>query len=218
MVAWTQAKGKDVAGGNRLKEIERFSFEMGDNNVRLVGPILCRYVYWVVLNEGKRYPFECLSFDRDTESFTDAKDPFKEVDSAIYSDKPSFAYVTQVIDRKDGKIKIFDLKATVYSAIVEYAKNAEYGDPSDPENGYDINVKKEKTGPQPQNVRYTVMPARGNKPLTDAEKELEQYQLDNIFKRATYEEQKEALIKSTGLFAGEVTDEFNPTEKPDDLQ
>ena len=32
-------------------------------------------------------------------------------------------------------------------------------------NGYDITIKKEKTGPLPQNVKYSIIPARGNSPL-----------------------------------------------------
>ena len=216
MVAWGAAKGKEVAG-NKLPDIERFTFNIGDNKIRLVGPILCRFVYWVLTTEGRRMPYECLSFDRATETFTDEKDPFKELDSAVFSDKPSFAYVCNVIDRNDGKMKLFDLKATVYSQIVDYAQDPEYGDPSHEETGYDLNVKKEKTGSQPQNVRYTVMPARGSSPLTEAEKGLKQFDLDNILKRDTYDEQKAKLIKNTSLFAGEVTDEFNPTENEKDL-
>ena len=216
MVAWGAAKGKEIAG-NKLPDIERFAFTIGDNKIRLVGPILCRFVYWVPTNEGKRMPYECLSFDRASESFTDEKDPFKEIDDAIFSDKPSFAYVCNVIDRKENKIKLFDLKATIYSQIVDYAQDPEYGDPSDEVKGYDLNVKKEKTGSQPQNVRYTVMPSRSSSPLTEEEKAMQLYDLDNILKRDTYDEQKAKLIKNTSLFAGEVTDEFNPAETSTDL-
>ena len=67
-----------------------------------------------------------------------------------------------MVDRSDGKIKLFDLRSTIYSQIVDYASNPEYGNPSDPETGYDVTVKKEKTGPLPQNVKYTCIPARAS--------------------------------------------------------
>jgi hypothetical protein len=69
----------------------------------------------------------------------------------------------------------------------------------------------------PQNVKYTVIPARNNSPLTDEEKELELYDLNAIFKRQTYDEQKEWLLQNTTLFAGDVSDEFKPSESVDDL-
>ena len=48
-----------------------------------------RYCYWVVTTEGKKMPVECLQFNRQTESFDNsAQDPFKEIDEAIFADKP----------------------------------------------------------------------------------------------------------------------------------
>ena len=35
-----------------------------------------------------------------------------------------------------NKIKLFDLRATIYSQIVDYASNPEYGNPADAEKGY----------------------------------------------------------------------------------
>jgi hypothetical protein len=191
---------------------------MGDTRVRLIGDVMPRYCYWVVTKEGKKMPVECLQFNRQTESFDNsAKDPFKEMDADVYSDKPQFAYVCNVIDRADGKIKIFDLRSTIYSQIVDYATNPDYSNPADAESGYDLTVKKEKTGPLPQNVKYTVIPARNNSPLKDSEQELELFDLDKIYKRQTYDEQKEWLLQNTTLFAGDVSDEFKPSESVDDL-
>ena len=146
MVAWDQAKGKQSSGSNQRREIERLTLGVGDTKVRLVGDVMPRYCYWVVTKEGKKMPIECLQFNRETESFDNsAQDPFKEIDEAIYSDKPQFSYVCNVIDRADGKIKLFDLRATIYSQIVDYATNPDYGNPADGGNGYDITIKKEKT-------------------------------------------------------------------------
>ena len=220
MVSWDNAKGKKATGsGGQRKEIERLSLGIGDTKVRLIGDVMPRYCYWVTTNEGKKMPVECLEFSRETESFnSSAENPFKEIDDAIFADKPQFSYVCNVIDRSDGKIKLFDLRSTIYSQIVDYATNPDYGNPADPEHGYDITVKKEKTGPLPQNVKYTCIPARNNSPLSDAEKELELFELDRIYNRQSYEDQKEWLLQNTSYFAGDVGDEFKATDEGvDDL-
>ena len=120
MVAWDKAKGKQNTGQRR--EIERMTMNIGDNKLRLIGDVLPRYCYWVTTTEGRKMPVECLEFSRETESFDNsAANPFKEIDEAVYSDKPQFSYVCNVIDRSDGKIKLFDLRSTIYSQIVDYA-------------------------------------------------------------------------------------------------
>lgn len=217
MVAWDRAKGKKASGNGDRREIERITLGIGDTKVRLIGDVLPRYCYWVVTTEGKKMPVECLSFDRETETFTSADDPFKEIDEAIYSDKPQFSYVCNVIDRSDGKIKLLDLRSTIYAQIVDYAVNPDYGNPADDKEGYDVTIKKEKTGPLPQNVKYSIIPARSNSPLTEAEKGLELFDLNRIYKRQSYEEQKEWLLKNTAFFAGDVSDEFRANEEVDDL-
>ena len=163
MVAWDKAKGKQNTGSNQRREIERLTLSIGDTKVRLIGDVMPRYCYWVVTTEGKKMPVECLQFSRETESFDNAaQDPFKEIDDAIFADKPQFSYVCNVIDRSDGKIKLFDLRATIYSQIVDYATNPDYGNPAGDADGYDITIKKEKTGPLPQNVKYSCLPGRNN--------------------------------------------------------
>jgi hypothetical protein len=219
MVAWDQAKGKQNSGnGNNRKEIKRLTLANGDTRIRLVGDVMPRYCYWIVTKEGKKMPVECLQFDRATETFNNsAEDPFKEIEADVYAEKPQFAYVCNVIDRADGQIKLFDLRSTIYSQIVDYARNEDYGSPADTETGYDLTIKKEKTGPLPQNVKYTIIPARASKALTAEEQETELFELDKIFKRQTYEEQKQWLLDNTHLFAGAAGDEFKPAEEVDDL-
>ena len=218
MVAWDKARGKQSTGSSQRKEIERLALSIGDTKVRLIGDVMPRYCYWVVTTEGKKMHVECLSFSRETESFdNNAQDPFKEIDTAIYSDKPQFSYVCNVIDRTDGKIKLFDLRATIYSQIVDYASNPEYGNPADATKGYDLTIKKEKTGPLPQNVKYTVVPARSNIALTEDEQNLELFELDRIYKRQTYDEQKEWLLQNTAFFSAEAGDEFKAVEDVEDL-
>lgn len=218
MVSWDKAKGKQQNTNRERREILRVALPNGDTKVRLVGDVLPRYCYWVVTKEGKKHPVDCLQFDRSNETFSASRpDPFTEIDPDVYKDKPQFAYVCNVIDRKDGQIKLLDLRSTIYSQIVEYAKNPEYGSPADPVNGYDITIKKEKTGPLPQNVKYTIIPARNSSALSEEDKALELYELDKIFKQQTYEEQKDWLLQHTHLFAGDAGDEFKPVEDVDDI-
>ena len=121
MVSWDKAKG-NTGGNTQRREVERLSLQIGDTKVRLIGDVLPRYVYWITTNEGKKMPVECLRFSRATEQFDDTQpDPFKELDEAIFADKPQFAYVCNALDRSDGKIKLFDLRSTIYRQIVDYA-------------------------------------------------------------------------------------------------
>lgn len=143
---WSQLKKPAASGGDR-QEILRIRTDKEQTKVRILGNVLPRYVYWVETNEGKKFPLDCISFDRDTEEFTNAKDPMKEIPEEIYNEKPQFAYVVNVIDRADGKVKLLDLRRTVFSQIVDLARDADYGSPADALNGYDITIKKEKTGP-----------------------------------------------------------------------
>jgi hypothetical protein len=217
MVAWDQAKGKQSNSNQQKREIERISLGLGDTKIRLTGDVMPRYCYWVVTKDGKKMPVECLQFNRETESFdASIRDPFKDIDPDVYSEKPQFAYVCNVIDRKDNRVKLFDLRSTIYAQIVEYARNEDYGSPADSESGYDLTIKKEKTGPLPQNVKYTIIPARASKALSDEERAMELYDLSKIFKRQTYDEQKQWLIENTTLFAGDAGDEFR-SESVDDL-
>ena len=64
-----------------------------DHHLRMVGDLLPRYVYWLKGENGKNIPMECLSFDRNTETFNN-----KETDHVrdFYPDlKCGWAYVVQ---------------------------------------------------------------------------------------------------------------------------
>jgi len=128
------------------QDIERV--KLGDSTrVRFVGDVKPRYVRWVAINEGGRRSLDCLSFDPVLEEFTSAKDPFDEIPEDVYNERPQFAYVSNVIDRADGKMKLLELKTTIFKQLIDYALDSEYGSPSDSDAGYDVTIKKEKTGP-----------------------------------------------------------------------
>jgi hypothetical protein len=61
------------------------------------------------------------------------------------------------------------------------------------------------------------MPSRNTVPLTDAERSIELYNLDTIFKRPSYEEQKKWLLDNTALFSEETADDLRPQESMEDL-
>ena len=56
-------------GAAQKSNITTYSYQDGDNSIRLVGDILARYVYWVTGENDKNIPLECLSFDRNEERF-----------------------------------------------------------------------------------------------------------------------------------------------------
>ena len=57
-----------AAGGAKKSSLTSYSYRDGDNELRLVGDVLARYVYWLEGKNGKNIPFECLSFDRNEEA------------------------------------------------------------------------------------------------------------------------------------------------------
>jgi len=213
---WGETSGPETP---ERKDIERLKIAKDASaTVRLIGNVLPRYVYWVTTSEGKRIPVECLEFDRGDEKFDpNAKNPFNEIPENIFGEKAQFAYVCNVIDRSDNTIKLLDLKRTMYTQIKDFVNNPEYGSPADETKGYDITIKKEGTGPKPQNVKYSCMPGRSSTPLTPKEKELELYDLNKIFSRQTYDDQKQWLVQNTVYFAGIEGDDLSG-ETSEDLE
>lgn len=218
MSSTTTSWGNAKAPASNNANIERLDFKsINEAQVRLVGDVVPRYVYWVTTREGKKRSIECLGFNRETQAFDPAlQDPMKEVPVELYGSKPDekaqFGYVTHVIDRKDKKLKLFDpIKKTVFDKIVALASKPAFGDPSDPVKGYDITISKRKKGPLPQNVEYDAVPSdRSTSPLTEEELALKLYELDKLLKRPTYDEQKKWLMENTLYFMNTESDEGRP--------
>ena len=66
-------KFNQTKGEAQKNKIDSYQYVEGDNVVRMVGDMLPRYVYWLKGENGKNLPFECLSFDRNTEAFTNVE-------------------------------------------------------------------------------------------------------------------------------------------------
>jgi hypothetical protein len=85
------------------------------------------------------------------------------------------------------------------------------GDPTDPVAGWDVMFRKQKTGPLPINVEYTLQSLKcKTRELTDGEKALltDLKSMDDIVPRPTSEAQRELLEKlRSGALSGETIDE-----------
>lgn len=192
MVAFNKAKGTA-----QKNSIEQYQMRNGDNAIRFVGDLLARYVYWIEGENGKSIPFECLSFDREKEAFTNVeKDWVRE----FYPDlRCTWSYAIQCIDITDGvepKVVIFNLKKKLLEQIKTAAEDL--GDPTDPDNGWGIYFKKVKTGALAYNVEYTLQVPKcmkGQRPLTAAEKAAvaAAKPIDELLVRPTADAQKELL-------------------------
>jgi hypothetical protein len=191
-------------GAAQKTSIEAIEYKLGENKLRICGEILPRYVYWVKGENGKNIPFECLSFDRASESFNNLeKDWVKE----FYPDlKCSWAYATQGFE--EDKIKVVNLKKKLWEAVRTTAKDL--GDPTDPETGWDIVFEKKKTGSQVYNVEYQLRPlACKKRPLTEREMELyaDMKSVDDVISRPTPDAQKALLDRIHGVKAENQDDE-----------
>ena len=183
-IAFNKASGKAIKNG-----VKHYTYVNGDNRVRMFGGILARYVYWITGTNGKAIPFECLSFDREAEAFTNKeKDWVKE----YYPDmKCSWSYCIQCIDPTDGTVKVLNLKKKLLEQIMTAAEDL--GDPTDPDTGWSICFKRVKTGSMAYNVEYQFQPLKCKpEPLTDEEKALiaEAPSIDEILPRPSAEAQK----------------------------
>ena len=183
-----------VKGSAKKEKADSYKIVDGDNSVRLFGNILARYVYWIKGTNGKNLPFECLEFNRETETFDKSeKDWVKE----FYPDlKCGWSYSMMCLD--NGVPKIFNFKKKLFDQIM--ANIEDLGDPTDPDNGWDLKFQKKKTGPLPINVEYTLQVmkcANSKRPLTDAEKEAiaTSKTIEELLPRATPAAQKELLEK-----------------------
>lgn len=182
-------------GSGKSSKLDYYKVVEGDNTVRLVGGIRARYLYWLKGANGSPIPFECLAFNPETEEFDN-----KEIDwvKEFYPDvKCQWSYVSLCI--ADGKIQPFNHKKKMFANILVEAKDL--GDPTDPDNGWDLQFSRNKTGPLPINVEYSIRSRKlVNRALTDEEKALiaESPTIDEMIPRETAADQKKRLERLRG--------------------
>ena len=197
-LSFSNTKGKAAK-----KSVEAYEYKDGENVVRLVGGVLPRYVYWLKGTNNKDIPVECLAFDREKEKFANSE--VDHVPSYFPDKKCSWAYSVNCIDPKDGKVKALNLKKKLFEQILTAAEDL--GDPTDYDSGWDVVFKRQKTGPLPFNVEYTLSVLKCKKrALSVDERALADNceDIDSKFPRPTAQEVKAALDK---LSAGAAEDE-----------
>jgi hypothetical protein len=188
-IKFTDLQGKASKSGP-----ERYKPVNGENRFRIVGSVLPSYKYWLNTRDGTVVPLECLSFDPSEEKFDNRKpDPVRKY---FPEQKCSWAYQSFVIDRNDGKVKLFDHKKKLFESILDAAKK-KMGDPTDPENGWDVVFTRTKTGPRAYNVEYRLETFElENSPLSDEDKAAveEAGRIEDVVFRQSVEDQ-ERFIK-----------------------
>jgi hypothetical protein len=194
------------------------TLEEGSNRFRMVGDICPRYQYWIG-PQGANRPFECLAFNREQEKFTNVEKDWiiDRVPTQSNGDKTqcSWAYAVQVIDRKDGKLKVLNLKKKMFMAIINTATKLNR-DPTNLETGFDIVVDRIKTGPKKFNVAYeldqfAMMEIKDDK-LSDEDLALVENlkDIDDLIPRPTSDEQKAEI---DAFLDGSATSAPAPTAK-----
>lgn len=217
-IKFTDLQGKASKSGP-----ERFKPVNGKNQFRIIGNVVPGYKYWLKTRDDTSVPMDCLGFNRETEVFDNKQ---RDVVREYFPDKKcSWAYQSLVIDRSDGKVKLFDHKKKLFESILDAAKK-KLGDPTDPKKGWDIVFTRKKTGPLPFNVEYTLETFElENSALTDddlaAIKEAEETfgSIEDITKLPTPEEQ-EQFIKNYILpkeDEDDVPDELKADTMEDDI-
>jgi hypothetical protein len=187
----------NAKGTAQKDRADSYEYKDGENRIRLVGDLLARYVYWIKGENNKNLPFECLAFNRETETFDNAEvDHVKEFHPDL---KCTWAYAIQGIANPGSdnpELKIVNLKKKLLKQIFDAAEDL--GDPTDPETGWDVVFKKQKTGPLPINVEYTLQVLRcKQRPLNEAEQALvaELKSMDDVLPRPTPQAQKDLLTR-----------------------
>lgn len=184
-----ETKGKAVK-----KSVEAYEYKDGENVVRLIGGVLPRYVYWLKGTNNKDIPIECLAFDREKEKFANIE---KDWVPEFFPDKKcSWAYSINCIDPKDGKVKALNLKKKLFEQIMTASEDL--GDPTDFDTGWDVVFKRQKTGPLPFNVEYTLAVLKcKRRALTADERAVAEAadDIDSKFPRPTSDEVRVAVEK-----------------------
>ena len=188
-------------GSAQKTSIASYQYVDGDNKVRIVGDILARYVYWIKGENDKNIPLECLSFDRNAETFNNKE---KDWVRDYYPDlKCGWSYATQCIDK--GQVKVINLKKKLWEQVKTAAEDL--GDPTDPKTGWDVCFKRVKTGPLPYNVEYQLQ-ALKCKPSALKESDLALIEdlksMDEVMSRPTPDAQKELLDRIRQASTSEI--------------
>jgi hypothetical protein len=203
---------KNTKGKAQSNKVESFEYKDGENVVRLIGGVLPRYIYWLKGTNNKDIPVECLAFSREKEKFDNVETD--HVSEYFPEAKCSWSYSVNCIDPKQGKVVALNLKKKLFEQIANAAEDL--GDPTDPDNGWDVVFKRVKTGPLPFNVEYTLQVLRCKpRALTAEERAMAEAakSIDEKFPRPTADEVKALLEKITSNQDGDSEEGGNDAER-----
>ena len=196
------------AGPAGHSEIVRLKVPEGDTRVRIRGHYFHFYEHWfnkikrTAMCPGKDCPV-CHHPDkqkyldqaralREAGKEEEAKDLFRKTFSTY---DPRLKYAVNVIDRTDGKVKIWQFSRTLKEDIMKFAEIN--GDP----NGYDIVISRK--GLKRDDTEYRITPTMQVVPLTKEEQELKLFNLAMIFKASPVE-------KINSYLAGRIPEPKRP--------
>ena len=205
-------KFTESKGSAQKSSLKQYTYVDGNNKVRLVGDILPRYIYWVDGENKKQIPMECLSFNRELETFDNVETDW--VKKYHPEKRCGWAYAIQCIH--DGEVKILNLKKKLMEQIKLAADDL--GDPTDSKTGWDVHFLRAKTGPNVYNVEYTLQALKCKpRALDSAEQTLikELKSMDEILPRPSTDQQKTFLESVMGTAA--VPDEVSKELEEEDL-
>jgi hypothetical protein len=198
-------------GGESLQKIVSLKLPEGDTRVRIRGHYKFYYEHW--FNKIKRTAVcpgkDCPACNHpDKKKFLDQaralRDAGKEDDSrelykrvmATYA--PRLRYAVNVLDRRDGVVKLWRFSRTIKETITKMADLN--GDP----NGYDIVITRKGLG---KTTEYMVNATRQDTPLSEEETGLKLFSLASILKPT-------AVERVNSYLAGKLPEPRSSESKP----
>ncbi|AGE60798.1 hypothetical protein I907_gp34 [Bacillus phage Eoghan] len=229
--AWGNVNFEDDNNGGSRRDTPPFmDIKLGDNKLRILDAAPHTYSEWYAVkgNGGKgcgipafkegdlleqaNRDFMAEKFkEADAKGLTEANGKKKQRSEFLktegYAKQPfgrrKDKAVIHVLDRSDGKVKLLDRTGGIFKQIQDLALNPEYGDPRE----YDITITKtdEKGKGNFQDIKYKVVAARSNTPLTDAEKAAyESAKVDLVELKTPNYTPEQALLIANGKTFSEV--------------
>jgi len=166
--------------------------EEGENVIRALSSVVIGYEYWTG-EEKDRKPVRVKDFDEVPDEFKNNKDNRNNA-------KYFWAFVVYNFETKS--IQILEVKQKgIMSGIERLTKNAKWGNPKD----YNLIINKVKTGSEPRDVEYNVMPEPKEKLEADILKRYSEMTID-----------LGALFTGDDPF-GKKEDQVNPDDVPANL-
>jgi len=139
-----------------------FKAKEGKNQVRILPPWSKKGVWFkeATLHYGvadkKAYPClkmfgkECPICNK-AEELQEGSDEDRKIAGRL---KPKTKYYVNIVDRKSGKVKIWGFSAKILGTLLSYVGDPDYGDITDPEEGYDVVI--DRTGSGMTDTKYEV--------------------------------------------------------------